>query len=434
MANNNTQQSKHFSNQYLNQYAEIESSTISKIPHEIRKNIKAKNTLIIPAYNEAPEFLSRLKKHPVKNCFFILVNNSPDNKNNGDHKNNILHNFTQESGEILWELDNVKLIRWPNENFLISVDRFSKQKKIPAKQGVGLARKIACDIAIKLIQDELLDSKFIHSTDADATLPENYFLQTNELLNSRNISAATYNYSHSKEISDIAEATDIYEQSMRYYVDGLHWAKSRFAFHTIGSCLAISAEHYCMARGFPKKSGGEDFYLLNKLAKLGEINSLEGDPILISSRESDRVPFGTGPAVSKIIASEKRLNYPVYSPEIFVELKKLLNQFEELIFITDYTKDGSSESQSVLQSTLNRCEQWLFSLSPRSREALLSLNIESLFTHLISQCKKHQQKREHITYWFDGFKTLKYIHFLQQHQHPAIPLRQALITSKALGF
>ena len=48
----------------------------------------------------------------------------------------------------------------------------------------------------------------------------------------------------------------------------MKYARSPYAFHTIGSTMAVSANHYAKVRGFPKREAGEDFYLLNKLAKV----------------------------------------------------------------------------------------------------------------------------------------------------------------------
>ena len=52
-------------------------------------------------------------------------------------------------------------------------------------------------------------------------------------------------------------------------------------------------------RGFPKRNAGEDFYLLNKLAKVGSVHRLAAPAIEIEARVSHRVPFGTGPAIAR---------------------------------------------------------------------------------------------------------------------------------------
>ena len=83
---------------------------------------------------------------------------------------------------------------------------------------------------------------------------------------------------------NIYAATKRYEQALTYYVEQLQQAGSPYAFHTLGSCIATPLSYYCHARGFPKKSGGEDFYLLNKLAKLGKILTVDSCILQIESR------------------------------------------------------------------------------------------------------------------------------------------------------
>ena len=56
---------------------------------------------------------------------------------------------------------------------LLVVNRF--ERPIPAKQGVGLARKIAGDIACALYQNKQLAAPYFFSSDADVTFPKDYF-------------------------------------------------------------------------------------------------------------------------------------------------------------------------------------------------------------------------------------------------------------------
>ena len=77
----------------------------------------------------------------------------------------------------------------------------------------------------------------------------------------------------------------LYEYSLRYYVAGLTYAQSPYAFHTIGSTMAVNAEHYASVRGFPRREAGEDFYLLNKLAKVGSVHTLEENNAMRSDRD-----------------------------------------------------------------------------------------------------------------------------------------------------
>ncbi len=60
---------------------------------------------------------------------------------------------------------------------------------------------------------------------------------------------------------------------------------------------------YAGVRGYPKRSAGEDFYLLNKICKLAPIKRLLEPTLTIQARPSSRVPFGTGPALQRIVRS-----------------------------------------------------------------------------------------------------------------------------------
>ena len=75
----------------------------------------------------------------------------------------------------------------------------------------------------------------------------------------------------------------------------------------MGSCLAVRPEAYAAVRGFPRKNAAEDFYVLDKLAKVGTIARLAGTPLLLEGRLSDRVPFGTGKALSDLVSKKKAL-------------------------------------------------------------------------------------------------------------------------------
>ena len=119
-----------------------------------------------------------------------------------------------------------------------------------------------------LYHHQHIKNHFFGSTDADSHLPDNYFSSHPQ---DPKISVIIYTFKHENLGNDIGHATLLYETALRYYVAGLSWAGSPYAFYSIGSILAFNVKHYCQARGFPKRAAGEDFYLLNKLAKLGSI-------------------------------------------------------------------------------------------------------------------------------------------------------------------
>lgn len=379
--------------QYLERYAESEVQSLAQWPPEQ----SFLRSLVIPAYDEDPGFIDRLKDSCLaQNLLLILVINRPDNVDLCT-ANDQLITYLDKNFETRWQQDSLSLLG-SDEFGILSVDRH--KQPIPHKQGVGLARKIGCDLAASLIFKKNINSHWIHSTDADAHLPNDYF-QTDSLTDQH--AGATYQFEHIKDSSDIAKATELYEQTLHHYVDGLARAQSPYAFHTIGSILAINYRQYCQARGFPKRSGGEDFYLLNKLRKLGAIASLPAK-ILLEPRESHRVPFGTGPATAKILqAIDQHETITTYNPEVFNQLAIALKTLTDTI---------------ATQGTLANA---LAGLSPQSQQALASLNLEQCFSHLASRDNQAWQLR-HFHDWFDAFRTLKFIRFLQTTHWPNIPL------------
>lgn len=380
------------------------------------------HVLVIPAYREAPAFLSRL--HILcadNNALIILVINQPDTVDQCP-ENHRLWSYATGLGALIHQQGHLLLLDWDGVPLLV-VDRFRNKLALPAKQGVGLARKIGCDIAAGLIDKKIINSPWINNTDADTLLPPDYFHR----LHGIDGSAVVYPFKHFGDETEcsaitnatltettLTEATLRYEQSLHYYVDGLTWAGSPYAFHTIGSCLAVHSVHYCSVRGFPKRAGGEDFYLLNKLVKLAPVRPLPGEPIKIQARHSDRVPFGTGPAVKKMTTLKKPDEHHTYDPQVFVELKILL------------------ESLSNYWIFRNRSESCLHNLSQESREVCQTMKFDRLFSHLSRQANSRESALLHIHHWFDGFRTLKFIHLLQSTYYPAQPLHRVLLQAKNL--
>ena len=110
-------------------------------------------------------------------------------------------------------------------------------------------------------------------------------------------------YEHQMPSDDIEQAAICsYEIFLRYWVLGLQYARSPYAFHSIGSTIVTTADGYLAVRGMNRREAGEDFYFLNKLAKTGPIRQIRETVVYPSARISRRVPFGTGAAVEKIVS------------------------------------------------------------------------------------------------------------------------------------
>ncbi|MFT5520975.1 MAG: hypothetical protein ACI9IA_001575 [Enterobacterales bacterium] len=388
---------------YLEQYAEDEVQALNSFPSQLNLN----NAVVIPAYNESAGFLTRYISSKLSAAnLLILVINQPVSAIDSTPQQQ-LELTALSYGQLVWKKLNLSLIKINvGQGYLLVIDRYSPNYQIDDKQGVGLARKIGADIATALIHASIIKSPWICSTDADTHLPDNYFSCLEDLATSS--AALIYSFKHIDHHDAISKATLTYEKSLRYYVSGLAWAGSSYAFHTIGSTIALHYDYYSMVRGFPKRSAGEDFYLLNKLAKLAPIATITHSILYIEPRISTRVPFGTGPAVEKILLLPNIEDYQYYNPELFLELKNCLLAMSQLWHYKDEP------------------ERWLALLSKSSQQALLQLRISKLFEHIQNNINTDEQCIRHIHQWFDAFRTLKFLHYQQADFYPQIALTQAI--------
>lgn len=401
-------------NKYLTHYAEPCIKALDHFPTDIMFT----HSVVIPAYKESVHFVERyinsvLAEQP---SLMVLVINQPDYDANVQPQQSLFNNVCA-LGELRWAHGAYTLITINNSQAsVLIIDSYSYA--LPERQGVGLARKQGVDSALALIANKNIQSEWICSTDADATLPDSYF-EALSTLNSDDIGAC-FNFYHQCEDVEVHQANALYEQALRYYVDGLSYAGSHYNYFTIGSILSFTAKAYANVRGFPKRSAGEDFYLLNKLAKLGDVAYLKDHTVKLTARRSDRVPFGTGPAVNRIIELQHQQKaYCYYHPQVFVLLKEVLTAFTSVF---DY---------------LNNIEPWLAKLSPHAKSSLLSLGFNDFIAKQHSQQSAQQKKlvevkqantqfNKQLIVWFDAFKTLKFIHFAKANYWPDIPLAQAI--------
>ncbi len=303
---------------------------------------------------------------------------------------------------------------------LCPMDHTSTGRRFSQKDGVGLARKIGCDFALRLWRENKIKSDLLRTTDADARVPTQYFsspLSPVRLAGwpEGNPSGFCYPYQHrfNEQAPKEALALKLYEIHLRYYEWGLKKANSLYAFPTIGSTLAIPMEAYAQARGFPKRNAAEDFYLLGKLAHLGPVYLLSTAPIHLEQRLSNRVPFGTGQATIDLSQTEGLLeSFTLYDPSAFEGLARLLEALKTLSHHRnpiEFRKsfDGASDwrmSRFQKMGGFEAIEQAI-----RTRPTAASLE-------------------RHLLCWFDALKTLQFIKAKKE-----LPWRMALAKS-GFGF
>ena len=405
---------------YLDRHAEPEVCLADEIPGEFA------DVLVIPSYGEGAEIAEALASVPATrkgkgDVLVIVVLNARPGSPQWVHAANAKTRdiLTGQSTAELVLTHAARLLPHPRGRLLL-IDRASDDRFLPERQGVGLARKIGADVAAALIARGTVRSPWIHCTDADVLLPADYFEKL-DAKPSRDAAALLHPFHHRGDpTTAIGRAVLEYEVSLRYYVLGLRYAGSHYAYHTVGSTISIHARAYAEVRGFPRRQAAEDFYLLNKLAKVGDIASLNGAPIELSGRESERVPFGTGRAVRDALARDSERSesesLELYDPAVFAALRAWLR-----------TLDTCSRGVSV----------------PNPRAALASINNPTFDATALEACldetnafatvqhaSTHRRKpddiRKHLHDHFDAFRCLKLAHALRDRAHPSLPLREAL--------
>ncbi|WOJ92661.1 hypothetical protein R0135_12820 [Congregibacter variabilis] len=374
---------------YLAQYAEPEARACL----ETTWSQSWEQVLVIPAYGESPEVLKNLSQYT--NTLMILVINHPDTDANSQRNDALRDHLTTLVQQQRIPGANASLEQLPRGNHVLVVER---PTALPAKEGVGLARKIGCDLALALFAKGQVQSPWIHCSDADARLPKDYFKAAKT---AKLAVALTYPFTHLPP-DDPREHTaiELYESYLQSYVEGLHRAGSLYAFHTIGSCIAVDAEAYAQVRGFPRRAAGEDFYLLNKLAKQGSVITPRCTPLSLSARLSNRVPFGTGPALTALLSQDSFADIAYfYDPRCYKALAVVLSYVERF---------GNPDLQA------NDFKQALED-HPEVFTALQHLGLEDFLAHAKNQCADTDAFVKQFHQWLDGFKTLKLIHALTEH-------------------
>ena len=419
---------------YLQQYAEPEASALVGLP-----DLEAwMNVVVIPACNEDSRCLRSPPLCGGRSLMILVINESQSASSSVSSNNRALALAVAEKFVLQWQTTaateqgfGLKLFRDEvAKRDVLLVDRFSEGRTLPVKGGVGQARKIGVDLATSLIHRGRIKSPWIHCTDGDVRLPETYFSSSNQLQNQgAEYSTLIYPFFHcndqaSAEQNEIELATQLYELSLRYYVAGMKLAGSPYAFHTIGSTMAVRANHYAKVRGFPRRAAGEDFYLLNKLAKVGLVMELHSGPeclpLEIESRRSERVPFGTGAAVNKITAlTEPVGEFRFYDPMVFELLGYWLSTWPA---IWDSRSTDFSATVLAIQPVTDKQRDGLRLLV----SGLGEIGVKRALDHAFRQSKSLDQFTKQMHTWFDAFRTLKLIHFLRDQDLVSVSYAELL--------
>ncbi len=223
---------------------------------------------------------------------------------------------------------NARVMSMLREVGAVVIDKTSRGKGWQGKDmGVGWARKVIMDE----INAVASPADIIVSTDADTFFGENYFDSVVRLFKKHPGSLALSNPYYHKLTGDetLDRALLRYEIYMRCYALNLWHIGSPYAFTALGSAIALPVSAYRKIGGMTPKKSGEDFYFLQKLRKAGKIMTWNSEKVYPATRYSDRVFFGTGPALIKGQKGDWK-SYPIYHRHLFDDIKQSYNLFEQL--------------------------------------------------------------------------------------------------------
>jgi glycosyltransferase involved in cell wall biosynthesis len=335
----------------------------------------------------------------------------------------VVNNRPPELGDVVDQIelmgqidDNALTMKWLEDKGvngalpLAWIDASSPGHELPHWGGVGLARKIGCDSVLAFLlglnKTIDLDDFIFFSLDADTIVSPDYLETAGHELMKSGCAGGVISFKHQKAFSPESQAAiDEYEAFLNYYVAGLRWAGSPYAFHTIGSCLCFTARGYIRANGFAaRRQAGEDFYFCVEIAKNGGICEINKTMVFPSARISRRVPFGTGKRMAEAVLNGREVIL-AYDFRVFVCLRELLT------VVSTYTDAGDDRIYAELTS-------------PATSEFLESRGFPGIWGRFQRQYKTKDALLAAFHRWFDGFVTLKYIHWLTEKEWPRRPLEE----------
>lgn len=306
-----------------------------------------------------------------------------------------------------------QLIEWKRNNDRNDLALFPiYARSVNAKHaGAGMARKIGMDEVIRRFNQINKPDGIIVSLDADCVVSSNY-LKVIEDAFTRNKScfAATLNFKHRiEELADEKQQKGIrlYEEYLHYYKKAIDFTGYPNSIYTIGSAFAVRADAYVKQGGMNRRQAGEDFYFLNKLTSLGKLVEINEVFVYPSARVSDRVPFGTGAAMSKWMCDADDLAL-TYNFSAFLDLKTLFDRvdsmFEQTTTVTDLIGELSLPMQDYLE--------------------------QIAFQQKLEEIRKNSSTapsfKKRFFQFFDGLVILRFLNFVHQSNYSRQNILEAI--------
>jgi len=359
--------------------------------------------IVIPAYDE-PEIesclssLASCRKPPVGVEVIVVVNAPPSAGSAAEEKNSRT-------------IESIKSWKGKNEKIPFRLYIFDAGQPRIKGWGVGAARKTGMDEAVRRFDILGKPEGVIVSLDSDCEVDSGYLISLwNDFGLNVNAGGCSICFQHreSMEPADFTlnESIRQYELHLRYFVASLRYIDFPYPFHTIGSAMAVKALKYVKAGGMNRRQGGEDFYFIQKLVAGDDFINLRSTTVYPSQRLSLRVPFGTGPVISKLL-NECDGRYFTYDPDSFEPLKKLFSQFSGA--------DPEARAKAIPYGSLGK----EIALVIEEKEW------EARYCEIKGNTATSEMFTKRFFAWFNSFMIVKYLNSSHLHFYKKIPVNKA---------
>lgn len=371
-----------------------------KLGSELPVSGKLELAVTIPCFNES-DLLKSLESlyscnQPGCDVEILILVNEPENA--PPEVRNLNRDIYRKARA--WSAENSV----PEKKFIV----FRVDNLPPASAGVGLARKIIMDEAARRLVKSGHPEGIIVGFDADCQCDPNYLQAIYDEFKEKKLNGASLYFEHDLPTGVSGMGIAGYELHLRYYIHASRYAGFPYAFHTIGSCMAVRADIYHRQGGMNQRKAGEDFYFLHKVIPLGKFGEINSTTVRPSSRISARVPFGTGKAMLDWSASQEN-EFKTYHPGIFEELANLLHKAEAIMHMNEVEMAGFSDS-----------------LPPCLGSFLADQNFMEHIRNAQKKTATVQTGKDRFFIWFNGLKVLRFVHYATKEKYGWVPVGEAI--------
>ncbi|HSF88890.1 MAG TPA: hypothetical protein VLA46_05685 [Saprospiraceae bacterium] len=280
------------------------------------------------------------------------------------------------------------------------------------KGGVGWARKIVLDEAARLLNQEGV----MLCLDSDCTVARNYLKVVYEYFKMHpGCNAVSIYYEHNLDTLGQHERHAIiqYELHLRYLVRAMRWAGHPFAFQTVGSSMAVRRKGYLAHGGMNTRQAGEDFYFLQKFIEVDSLQEIKNTIVYPSARISDRVPFGTGRAMSQLLPGNTA--WMTADFKVFMLIKPLLYQTDELRKLLSQSNSDEKFEAGLLKLQVH----------PDVISFLKQMDFEEHCREILLHTSTYANFRRRFFRYFNSFMMIRYMHYMRDHFFADVPIEQA---------